>query len=221
MRYRFLDERTGLLRLDEKGFAVLSYIYRDVEALLADGFVFRRLVSDRYRRQGKEYCTIYQLYDIKADDFTVAYALLDTNLEKPMHIIHEPTWYTKCDNADIVLSVAMDIQVMRYFRDTPHDAVFFDAWCKVQHSYALYPNTEFLVCNPIQYPVRICVGTVLSTVVVKSATVVFTVRENPVTAKVVTSNKKTKQFSCNVRDIPYLRVQRLVKGDFCNDTLNI
>lgn len=220
MRYRFLDDRTGLLKLDDKGYIVLSYIYRDVEALLADGFEFRCLVSDCYRYQGKEHCKIYPLYDIKADDFTVVYALLDTNLEIPMYAIHEPFWYTKCDNSDIVTSVASDTQVMRYFRDTPHDDTTFAVWRKLQHCYGLYPNTEFIVCNPIQYPVHACTGTVLTVANTKGSIATFAVRANPVTAT-KQRQQKTKQFSCNVHDIPYLRVQRIVKGDFVNGILDI
>lgn len=220
MRYRFLDDRTGLLRLDDKGYIVLAYIYRDVEALLADGYVFRRLVTDRHKYKGKEHCKIYPLYDIKADDFTVVYALLDTSLEIPIYTVHEPFWYTKCDNSDIVTSVVLDTQVMRYFRDMPHDETTFAIWRRLQHCYGLYPNTEFILCNPMQYPVHACIGAVLSVVKTKGAIATFTARANPVTAT-KQQQRQRKEFSCSVHDIPYLRVQRIVKGDFTNGILDI
>lgn len=182
MSYRFLNKSNFLLKINNAGGVILSYIYRDEDTLLADGFKFCMLVADRRKHQGCVYHKIYQLYYIGADNCAAIYALLDTNLDKPIIALHEPVWYTKCDHSDIVILVVQDIQLIRYFRDMPHEAISYFNWCRTQHCYTICPHTEYLVCNTIKHPIRAEAGTVLVVKQVQDGEVTFIVKPNPVTS---------------------------------------
>lgn len=207
MRYHFLNERTCLLRTNNGGSVILSYIYRDIDTLLADGFEFCTLVTDCKRVRGKTHNTVYRLYWLSVDACTAVYALLDNTIPEPLIKMHDTLWYTCCDAADIVTTVMTDMQLMRFYRETLHGNELFYSWRKTHRCYGLYCGVIFVTQCKLSNPVHVSAYTQMCVQNVHVDTVTF-----------VYSNKK---FDCVVTALPAMRLQRLLKGDFKNGYYDI
>lgn len=200
MRYHFLDERTCLLRTNNGGGVILSYIYRDLDTLLADGFEFCMLVTDSKRIRGKTYNTVYRLYWLSVDECTAVYALFDNTIPEPLIKMHDTLWYTCCDVANIVTTVMTDMQLMRFYRETLHGNELFNSWCVSHRCYGLYCGVVFVTQRKLNKPIRIPAYTHICV--------------QNVHVDIVTLAHSSKNFDCVVTALPALRLQRLLKGEF-------